>query len=291
MNEDDLVKLASKAADEPIGDAADSAELAELEQAMAVLRGATEEASEPRMNELAERAADQSRLVHLWHFAAVAVVFFCIGLVVLFKMGFTPPVQTTPVADHNEPGPVENPGSISPANHEPRPEQQIYVRPKWIDEQAAEVANAPSAPDLGGGPGSGSPDGVGGGTGGSEGSGGSPFGNPPGSRGSHPDHVEFTLLYPAKAPNGMHRVSSTTLPDTETGAGFTLHRVEYAGPGKALVLLEAAETADSRKALSADGLEGNAVSVVRDGTVVLLISNTLSKSELAAIAAKLVENS
>ena len=60
MNEDDLVKLASKAADEPIGDAADSAELAELEQAMAVLRGATEEASEPRMNELAERAADQS---------------------------------------------------------------------------------------------------------------------------------------------------------------------------------------------------------------------------------------
>ena len=285
MNEEDLVKLACRAAGEPVGNA--DGESAELEHAVAVLRGATAEPSEHRNLELMELATDEKRMLHLWHFAAAAVVFFCIGLVVLFKVGFTPPEVRPPVVAQNTAGPSNDPGRASPANSPEQVPEQVYVRPEWIKQQATNVADTQAAE------GSGAPGGLGGGPNGygeSSGGGDRGGGNPEsgGQFGGSPGRA-FKLFYPATPPKGMKLAESELLPAVETAAGFAMQRIEYSGPGRVLVLLEAAETGDSRRAMDAAGLEGNAVSVSRDGTVVLLISNSLSESELRDIAGKLIE--
>ncbi|MEZ5992251.1 MAG: hypothetical protein R3E76_07840 [Planctomycetota bacterium] len=270
MNDENLIHNASKAAGEPLGDVTDSSELSELTNAVAVLKSSTLEHDPRRIRELEEQTADQARIVHLGHFAAAAVVFFCIGLVVLFKVGFTPPENPLPIAGENKP----TPETTVPANKQDPP-QQVYERPAWITQQATVVANTKVnevVPSPGG-------IGMGGGTGG----GGT------GSAGAAGSRYAFTVFKPAHAPPGMKLKRRTMLRGKATDTGFDLFRQEFEGNGRVLLVLQAAESPESTPALSSVGLPGNAFSFVRDGTVVLLLSNSLATSELETLAATMVE--
>lgn len=275
MSDEELIRNASHAAGEPLGDVSDGDELGELTHAIAVLKGATVESDPARMSELQELTADQARIVHLGHFAAAAVVFFCIGLVVLFKVGFTPPMNPIPVATANT-SPLLN----NEPDDKPDPPPQVYDRPSWITQQAVVVANTQVIED---GPPAGGI-GMGGGTGGV----GPSSGSAGGSSASGARYA-FTVFKPQKAPEGMTLKKEAMIRNAATGNGFDVFRQEYEGNGRVLLVLQAAENSESVAGLNPTGLQGNAFGVIRNGTVVLLLSNSLTTDELQKIGNTLVE--
>jgi hypothetical protein len=286
MNDDDLMKAAARAAGEPV---ADGPMDPELEHAMQVLRAATVPADASRRAPFVKPAP----VIKLHYFAVAAVVFFCIGLVTLFKVSFTPPQHIEPVAVVNVPPAQQQSGSPDTTSGDTEPEPPVvHTRPPWVISEVERVQKISAVEYSGGGGGR-----VGGtppGGGGKAGSGGSDAPKPetPAERLSRLASESSGRLFRLKGRQHMldlKEVSEVVPPESRD---LTIISTTYASYHKSTVLvLQAPDSPAARAALNADELTGNVYFVELDGTLLLLVSNvltpdTLSKLALEAVPAK-----
>jgi hypothetical protein len=300
MSEDELIKAAAKAAGEPVGDGdVDAAQLAELEHAVSVLRGATVEPDAGRRDDLDKEIGEETRIFKLYHFAAAAAVMFMIGLVVLFKVAMTPPAEPIRTAGDNRPAVNESreqspPPEITDPGKPAGPEPE-YTRPPWIESQVEKASQDPLG--FGGGVGGGGtkpPGGLGGPPrgDGSGGSGDPVMGGPPetplGKLRGLSTELKLELLHWAE-PESDFKLSKVELIDAaDSGAEFPIVRVRYQrADGRNLVIMQAAESEAARVAFDTTGLKGKVYTGARAQTRLLLISNHFTPEELATIAGDL----
>ena len=288
MNEDDLRNAATRAAGEPVaGGLADP----ELEHAMQVLRAATVPADAARRAEIAKSAP----VIKLHYFAAAAVVFFCIGLVTLFKVSFTPPTPMNGVAVVNT-GNVGGDESIKLDNHadrytgadDPQPEV-THVRPQWVLDEARRVKGTRptggtgkvGSPTGGGSPGLGS--GGGDASGGTSGGSAAPRATPQQKLHDLARSGGVSLFSLTGRPHYMDLKEVSTVEPADA-VDLKIVRLRYASYHETtVVLLQAPDSSAARAALSPDGLAVNCTLVERDGMLLLVLSNALSPAELAKL--------
>lgn len=299
MSDDDLLNAAARAAGEPVADGpADP----ELEHAMQVLRAASVPADSVRRAGIMK----PSPFIKLHYFAVAAVVFFCIGLVTLFKVSFTPPlpmngvaVVNAPNAEGNDPIKPENDVDGYTGGDDPQPEVS-HVRPQWVLDEVNRVAQT----RLTGGTGKvGSPAGGGGGSPAGGGGGGPAGGGGSGTAGegtARPDTPQARLVKLAKASDWSvfslkgrpHYMDLKQVSEVEPADAVDLKivKLSYASYHQTVVvILQAPDSPAARAALSPDGLTGHCLLIERDGVLLLLLSNGLNPSELEKLEFKPVE--
>lgn len=270
----------------------------ELEHAMAVLRAASVEPDKDRRERVYQAAQGTGSILYLWPLAAGVAACFIIGLGVLIFVAIGGGTHQPQVAQTNterptntEPAKTNAPANSGGQNTGSAQGGGLKERPEWITKQVTELSGR--ATGLGGVEAGGSPP-LGGG---SNENGGSTGGSSGGSRdiGGDEDPLESLarevdfLLFRVTSSNQYKLDGATIIPTSETGAGFDIARVEYVRGDERLLILQAADSEDSRHALAAEGLEGAVLGVIRDGTVLLVISNTLSKDELRQLELEPVE--
>ncbi|MBZ0135557.1 MAG: hypothetical protein K8I27_04180 [Planctomycetes bacterium] len=263
----------------------------DLEHAMAMLRAASIQ-PDPDRRERVYKAAQGARSIHyLWPLAAGVAACFIFGLGVLIFLAIGGGTHQPLIATANIPQAVnsapdagggtldntESTGGSTQTGSRPK------ARPAWVTKQIADVGAPPiglggGSPPAGGGDSSG---GSGSGFGGVTGGGNDPLTKVAKLAG-------FTVFSPANL--AKYTLQHATIERADkTGAEFDILRIDYRLKDKKLLILQAANTNDARNALSAEGLDGTAFSVVRDGTVVLLVSNDLTIEQLRELELKPVK--
>jgi hypothetical protein len=294
MNDDDLLNAAARAAGEPVADGpADP----ELEHAMQVLRAASVPADSARRAGIMKPAP----VIKLHYFAAAAVVFFCIGLVTLFKVSFTPPTPMNGVAVVNTAN-VGGGGSIKPDNDAGRytggddtQPEVTHVRPQWVLDEAKRIKGTRptggtgrvGSPAGGGSPGlgSGGGDAAGGGSGGST----APRATP--QQKLHDlARSAGVSLFSLKGRQHYMDLKEVSTVEPADAVGLQIVRLRYASYHETtVVLLQAPDSPAARAALSPEGLAVDCILIKRDGVLLLVLSNVLPPAELAKLEFELVE--
>ena len=251
----------------------------ELKHAMDVLRAASVDPDSYRRERVYAATRGTGSILYLWPLAAGVAACFIVGLGVLIFVAIGGGVHQPQIAHTNTASNIAKPANT--ATDAPGSSTQTtqsgndYERPVWISKQADALGNMKVG--LGGGSATG---------GGS--SGGAPAGGGAGelpAGGSKLDKVRAAVdfdVFALPTNPGVKLESATVARSEKTGAGFDIVTLKYAGAESVLVL-QAATTDESRRALSADGLELNAVTVELDGTVVLLMSDKASTERLTKL--------